>query len=91
MFWEKCRSFLPGTGGLGGGEGGDSDLRRNAGHGAGEIGEKKVSIHFWAPNLVSGGPSEYLIGEVRLEFGGWLGLDINFLGLVHRFAIIETL
>lgn len=49
-------------------------------HRAEEILEKKVSIHFWAPNLISRGQSVYLIEEVSLKFGGWLGLDINFGG-----------
>lgn len=48
------------------------------------------SIHFLAPSLVSRGSPEYLFGEVILEFGGWLGLQINILGLVHRFAIMEA-
>lgn len=56
---------------------GHSDICRN--RGKRDLGGK-VSTHFWAPGLVSGGPSGYLIGEVRLGFGGWLSLDINILG-----------
>lgn len=37
----------------------------------------------------SWGSSEYLVGEVKLEFSGWPGLEINILVLVHRFAILK--
>lgn len=37
----------------------------------------------------SWGSSEYLVGEVKLEFSGWPGLEINILELVHRFAILK--
>ena len=43
-----------------------------------------MSIHLGALSLISGGPSECLIQEVKLEFGEWLDLEINMSGLVHK-------
>lgn len=47
-------------------------------------------IHLRALSLTSGGPFECLIREVKLEFGGWLGLEVDMFGVVHRVAIVET-
>lgn len=47
-------------------------------------------IHLRALCLTSGGPLECLIREVKLEFGGWLGLEVDMFGVVHRVAIVET-
>ena len=49
-----------------------------------------MSIHLRALSLTSGGPFECLIREVKLEFGGWLDLEVNMFGVVHRVAIVET-
>ena len=43
-----------------------------------------MSIHLGALSLISGGPSECLTLEVKLEFGGSLDLEINIFGLVHK-------
>lgn len=49
---------------------------------------RKKSVHpLLSTTPYSWGSSEYLIGEVKLEFSGWPSLEINILELVHRSAI----
>ena len=49
-----------------------------------------MSIHLGALSLISGGPSECLTLEVKLEFGGSLDLEINIFGLVHKTKTKQT-